>query len=283
MLKQILPLLFLSSFALSQKEFEKYGPMGSEVFTDLKLAIAKEKKVYKLDLSFQKPEPKLYDKMCKLTDLQALRLVNNELGDYPKNFDALVNLVYFGSYNNKFKTFPPDLKPFFNLHFIEIQHSEIDSIPASIAYLNKLQTLRFGNTDDTLSLPVTLKYLKNLKEISFENCVMDSFPRQIFNLPKVNYISLSNTNTHFITRECEKLNNLEVLIIENNPIASLPFEIYKASKLRIISLRGNKIEKIPDSISQLENLTLLDLRGNPMNPEEIEKLRYLLPGCEIKF
>ncbi|MEI8138031.1 MAG: leucine-rich repeat domain-containing protein, partial [Bacteroidota bacterium] len=67
------------------------------------------------------------------------------------------------------------------------------------------------------------------------------------------------------------------------PLTQLPFDIYKAQKLRLISLRGNKLTKLPDSISQLENLTLLDLRGNLIEKEEIEKLKILLPSCEIKF
>jgi len=283
MFKRFFIPLLICTTALGQKEFDKYGPMGSEVYTDLKTAIGIEKKVYKLDLSFKKLDPKLYDKLYKLTDLQALKLSTNEVTVYPKNFDALFNLIYFASYNNKFTTFPPNLKPFYNLHYIELQHTKIDSIPAQIAYLNKLQTLKFGNTDDTLKLPATFHFLKNLKDVSFENCVMDSFPKQLFRLPMLNYLSLSNTNTFYLTKHFERLQNLEVLIVENNFLSKIPFEIYKAKKLRFISLRGNKIEKIPDSISQLENLTLLDLRGNPIPPEEIEKLKVLLPGCEIKF
>ncbi|MBA3664862.1 MAG: leucine-rich repeat domain-containing protein [Bacteroidetes bacterium] len=280
----ILPLFLLGSlFSFSQKEFDKFGPMGSEVYTDLKTALAIEKKVYKLDLSFQKLDPKMFEKLGKLTDLQALKLGTNEVTTYPKNFDALYNLIYFASYNNKFTTFPPNLKPFFNLHYIEIQHSLIDSIPAQIAYLNKLQSLKFGNTDDTLKFPVTFHFLKKLTDVSIENCILDSLPKQLFNLPLLNYLNLSNTNTHYITRHFERLPNLEILIIENNPIKVIPFEIYKAQKLRVLSLRGNSIEKLPDSMSQLQNLTLLDLRGNPISAEELEKLKILLPGCEIKF
>lgn len=269
--------------AFSQSEFDKFGPLGSETYTDLKKAIAIEKKIYKLDLSYKKLEKKQYDKLYKLTDLQALKLSGNEVTDYPKNFEALINLVYFASYNNKFTSFPPNLKPFSNLHYIELQHTKIDSIPARIAFLNKLQTLKFGNTDDTLFLPTTFHFLKNLKDISIENCVLDSFPKSLFKVPGLNYLNLSNTNTFYITRHFERLQNLEVLIIENNQLTKIPFDIYKASKLRFISFRGNKIEKIPPSISQMENLTLLDLRGNPIAPEDIEELKLLLPGCEIKF
>lgn len=286
MIKHYTTLIYLCLFSLkiiSQKEFEKFGPYGSILQTDLKEALKTENKVYKLDLSYKNLDPKLLEKLYTLKDLQALKFNTNELIEYPKNFDALTNLVYFATYNNKFKFFPPNLKPFYNLYYLEFQHTKIDSIPAQIAYLNKLQTLKFGNTDDTLKLPNTFQYLKNLKELSIENCILDSFPKQLFKLTNISFLSLSNTNTFYLTKHFERFQNLEVLIIENNHLTRIPFEIYKAQKLRIISLRGNKLTKLPESISQLESLSLLDLRGNPIDREEIEKLKILLPGCEIKF
>lgn len=281
--KLIIALFLWSFFTKGQNEFDKYGPFGSMTYTDLKEALKIEKKVYKIDLSYQKIDPKLYEKLSKITDLQALKLSTNELTEYPKNFEALYNLVYFASYNNKLKTFPLNLKPFSNLHYLELQHTLIDSVPAQIAYLNKLQSFKFGNTDDTLKLPSTLHFLKNLKDVTIENCVMDSFPKQLFKLSSLYYLNLSNTNTYYLTRHFERLPNLEVLIIENNHLTEIPFDIYKAYKLRVISLRGNKLRKIPDSICQLENLTLLDLRGNNLTIEDLEELKILLPGCEIKL
>lgn len=281
---KIIAIFFTLSLALTgQNEFDKYGPFGSMTYTDLKEALKIEKKVYKLDLSYQKLDPKLYDKLSKITDLQALKLSTNELTNYPDNFDALYNLIYFASYNNKLTTFPPNLKPFSNLHYLELQHTAIDSIPAQIAYLNKLQSFKFGNTDDTLKLPTTLHFLKNLKDISIENCVMDSFPKSLFKLKSLYYINLSNTNTWYLSRHFERLVNLEVLIIENNHLTQVPFDIYKAKNLRMISFRGNQLTRLPDSICHLENLTLLDLRGNSISAEELEKLKILIPGCQIKI
>jgi len=284
MLKRSLLFLLLTATALlrAQKEFDKYGPYGSQVYTDLKEALRIEKKVYKVDLSYQKLDPKLYDKLASLSDLQALKLSGNEVTTYPKNFETLFNLLYFASYNNKMTSFPP-LKGLYNLQYLDLQHTLIDSIPSQIAYLGKLQSFKFGNTDDTLKLPVTLRFLKNLKDISIENCVMDSFPKLLFKVSKLYYLNLSNTNTWYLSKHFERLQNLEVLVIENNHLSQIPFEIYKAYKLRVISLRGNNLTKLPDSISQLENLSLLDLRGNPFDPDEIEKLKLLLPGCEIRF
>ena len=50
----LLLLVTLSIFLSAQKEFDKYGPFGCQVYTDLKEALKIEKKVYKVDLSYQK-------------------------------------------------------------------------------------------------------------------------------------------------------------------------------------------------------------------------------------
>ena len=200
-----------------------------------------------------------------------------------KNMDKLINLVYFASFNNKLNSFPPNLKSYNTLHHLELQHTLIDSIPASIAYLNRLQTLRFGNTEDSLKLPITLRYLKKLTELNIENCIMDSLPKELFKINSLKYLFLSSTNTWYLSKHFENLPELEVMVIENNNLTNLPFDIYKAQKLRIISLRGNKLTRLPESISQLENLTILDLKGNPLEKGELEKLKALLPGCEIRF
>ncbi|MCA6435401.1 MAG: leucine-rich repeat domain-containing protein [Bacteroidetes bacterium] len=288
MLRKSIKLIILLCFIYKplyqqQDEFDKWGVAGSMVYTDLKLALKIEKRVYKMDLSYKPVDLKQLDKLQKLTDLQVLKLSTNNVTAFPKNFDALTNLIYFASYNNALTTFIPNAKPFFNLHFLELQNTKIDSIPAQIAYLNKLETFRFGNTDDTLKLPSTLIYLKNLKELNLENCILDSFPKQVFKLPSLKYLFLSNTNTHYITKHFERLEKLEVLVIENNHLQRIPYDIYKAKNLRILSLRNNKLNNLPESISELINLTILDLRGNKIDNERIEELKLLLPGCEVKF
>jgi len=266
-----------------QNEFDKYGPFGSKVFTDLKVALEVEKNVYKMDLSYIKLEPKLYAKIGKLKDLQALKLSGNEINTYPSNFCDLFNLVYFASYNNEFKSFPNDLKKLINLNYLEFFGSKIDSIPADIAYLTKLKTLKISSTNDTLKLPTTLKYLKYLKEVTIENCILDSFPKELFKIPNLNYLNLTNTNMFYITKHFERFVNIEVLVLDGNQLQTLPFDIYKAKKLRFLSLKNNHLQKMPDTICQLENLTTLDVKGNGFSKEYIEELKALLPGCEIRF
>lgn len=274
---------FFLSRLLAQNEFDKYGPMGSRVYVDLKEALKTESPIYKMDLSYKKLDPKLYEKISSIKDLQVLKLSGNEVKDFPKNIGDLFNLVYFASYNNPFTSFPPDFKKLVNLTHLELSQTKIDSIPASIAYNSKLKAIKFTDTEDTLKLPVTLKYLKNLEDLQIENCIMDSFPKQIFKISSLKFLYLAKTNTHFISGHFERLSNLEIFILENNPISSIPANIYLAKKLRVISLRNNQLTKLPDTISQMENLAMIDLRGNPMTKEYIEELKALLQGVEIKF
>lgn len=257
--------------------------MGSKVYVDLKEALKVEAGVYKMDLSYKKLDPKDYARLHKLKDLQVLRLSGNEVNEFPKNIGDMFNLIYFCSINNYFTGFPADFKKLQNLYHLELSFTNIDSIPAEIAYLQKLRTIKFTDTDDTLKLPTTLKYLKNLQDLQIENCIMDSFPKQIFKVPSLRFLYLSKTNTYSLTSHFDKLPNLEVMIIENNPIASLPNNIYLARNLRLISLRNTKITRLPDTISQMENLALLDLRGTAISQEEIEVVKALLPGCEVKY
>lgn len=276
--------LLFSTFCNSQQnEFDKYGPFGSQVFTDLKVALEVERNVYKMDLSYKKLDPKLYAKLGKLKDLQALKLSSNEINTFPPGFGDLYNLLYFASYNNEFNSFPSDLKKLGNLNYLEFFGSKIDSIPADIAYLSKLKTLKISSTNDTLKIPTTLKYLKNLKDVTIESCILDSFPKEIFKIPNLNYLNLTNTNIFYITKHFERFINLEVLILDANQLQSLPFTIYKAKKLRFLSVKNNHLQKMPDTICQLENLTVLDVRGNGFSKEYIEELKALLPGCEIRY
>lgn len=273
----------VSTGLLAQKEFEKYGPMGSRVYVDLKEALSVGAGVYKMDLSYKKLDQKDYQKICKLKDLQVLKLSGNEVTEFPKNFGDLFNLLYFASYNNPFTAFPEDLKKMYALNHLELSHTKIDSIPACIAYLPKLKTIKFTDTDDTLKLPSTLRYLKKLEDIQIENCIMDSFPRQIFWVSSLKFLYLSKTNTYSLSTHFERLPNLEVLIIEDNPITSIPSTIYKAKNLRLISLRNTKVTKLPDTMSQMENLALLDLRGCAFSKNDIDMFKAMLPGCDVKF
>ncbi len=63
--------------------------MGSKVYVDLNDALKVEKGVYKMDLSYKKLDPKIYNKISHLHDLQALKLNGNEVKEFPKDFVSM--------------------------------------------------------------------------------------------------------------------------------------------------------------------------------------------------
>lgn len=288
-IKNLLYLFFLIAGATRAQEdpkksaFDNYGPFGAYVYTDLKDALKDELKVYKMDLSYKAVDPKLWPKITRLKNLQALNLQSVSASQWPPDFTSLYNLVYLGSYNNGFTAFPEKFGALSNLMYLEVINSKIDSLPSEIAYLKKLKTFRFSNAGDTLRLPNTLKYMKSLTEVMIESAALDSLPRAIFEVPTLKTLVLANCSIQAMPDTLDKARNLEVLVLDFNKLNTLPRQIYKCDKLFYLSLKKTQITKLPDTICHLKNLATLDLRETPIatNKWAIEELKILLPGCKI--
>lgn len=275
--------MFSSYIIYSQQSmFNMYGPFNAEVYKDLKPALKIPNQVYKLDLSYQTIEPKLFNKIGTLSNLMNLQLNSNNITALPESFCNLHNLVYFSSLNNPLK-WTCSFFNFPNLQYLEIGNANIDSIPASIIACQYLKTIKIYSNADTLSISSKIKYLKKLTEIVIENTVLDSCPKILFKNPSIKTLVLNQTNTWYLPNTFHLSENLEVLAIENNPLQSIPWNIYQLKNLRILSLRNTKITKLPDSISELKNLEYLDIRGTPISKDDIEILKALLYGVDIKY
>jgi len=274
--------VFVSFYSYSQTPFDIYGPFNSEVYKDLKIALKNANQVYKLDLSYQIIDAKLWNKIGQLKNLMNIQLNSNGITVFPNSFCELHNLVYFSSLNNPIEQWPCSFMNFPNLQYLEIGNSKIDSIPNSILACQYLKTIKLYSNADTLHISKNIKYLKKLSEIIIENAVLDSCPKILFKNPYLKTLVLNQTNTWYLPNNLNTAENLEVLAIENNPISYLPWNIYQLKKLRILSLRNTKILKLPDSISELRNLEYLDIRGTQISKEDLEILKALLYGVDIK-
>ena len=121
-MRNCLTLLILLTTMVSkgQVAYDRFGPYGVTVHTDLKIALKTPEQVYKLDLSYQAIEPKLFQKFDKFTSLQTLHFSSNSLSVWPENISSLGNLVYLATFNNEFTTLPKDFKKFPNLMYLEL-------------------------------------------------------------------------------------------------------------------------------------------------------------------
>lgn len=266
---------------LSQSAFDIYGPFNSQVFKDLKTSLKSPSDVYKLDLSYQSIDPKMFAKIGHLTNLMNLQLNSNGLTTLPPSFCDLHHLVYFSSLNNPIQQWSCSFFNFPNLQYLEIGNGKIDSIPHSIIACQYLKTIKLFSNADTLKISSNIKYLKKLSDLLIENTVMDSCPYILFKNAHLKTLVLNKTNTWYLPENIGTAENLEVLAIENNPLKNIPWNIYQLKHLRVLSLRNTQITKLPDSISELKNLEYLDIRGTPISKDEFEILSALLYGVKI--
>ena len=147
------------------------------------------------------------------------------------------------------------------------------------------------NKDDLLSLDkiiandTNIKYipkeigkLQNLIEINFSNINMSVFddniikevPPEIYNLPYLSKLNLSNNKIKNIPNGIYKLSNLRELDISNNDIVEIPEEISRLISLKELYLSNSglvsiskriftkSIINIPKKFTNLQYLTILD-------------------------
>ncbi len=142
----------------------------------------------------------------------------------------------------------------------------IDTLGNEYLYADDINNL----SNETLALH--LSYLE-LTEI----------PKKVFDNAQLKFLILSDNRLKHVPSEIGKLKNLIYLDLHHNQIPNLPSEIGKLEKLIGFDLSSNKLNKLPNEIGNLFNLKLLVLEGNPISDTEKEKIRKLLPNCEITF
>ncbi|KAA1264534.1 leucine-rich repeat domain-containing protein (plasmid) [Leptospira interrogans] len=80
-------------------------------------------------------------------------------------------------------------------------------------------------------------------------------------------------------------NPLDVLVLNlsEQKLKALPKKIGQLKNLQELNLDANQLTTIPKEIGQLQNLQTLYLRNNQFSIEEKERIRKLLPKCQIYF
>jgi Leucine-rich repeat (LRR) protein len=111
--------------------------------------------------------------------------------------------------------------------------------------------------------------------------LMEIDPR-IGELRNLKELYLGKNNFETIPQEIFSLDNLEQLHIYNNNLESIPSDISKLINLKFLMIQDNQIETLPKEIGMMKGLLFIDLSGNPLKEGEVERLKSLLPICQIK-
>jgi Leucine-rich repeat (LRR) protein/energy-coupling factor transporter ATP-binding protein EcfA2 len=232
-----------------------------------------------LDLSFNSFSifPKEIGELTKLT---WLGLEGNLLTSLPKEIGELKNLLTLYLANNKLTNLPANIGELEKLTMLDLRGNQLVGLPNEIGKLENLNYLYLGY-NLLQSLIPEIGELKYLYILDLSNNQLTSLPQEIGSFEYLYYLDLSNNQLTSLPNEIGELLYLSTLNLSGNQLTNFPKEIGEFVYLYSLDLSGNQLTSLPDEIGKLQYLYSLNLTGNNISKTEIEKIRRLLPNCEI--
>lgn len=227
----------------------------------------------------------IVEKASKNSKLKYVNLRKSRL-DYIPEF-ASKEIEFLDLSCNNLTQFPLWILKLENLKFLNIGSNDIFFVP-SLKHMN-LETLKiYKNKIFDIELCKSIKFL-NLYLNNFE-----TFPKQVFELEKLEFLSYCDCKLKIFPKELCDLHSLKWLCfvsnkIENLPdnfvylknligikfgknnIKELPLKFGDLSNLKEISFYCNKLTELPDSFFNL-NLNKLNMSKNKLTEECLFKL-----------
>ena len=147
----------------------------------------------------------------------------------------------------------------------------------------------FFNTDIYLSrkflaaIPSSIAQLQNVKWFDLSDNKISHIPESIGRLQVLETVNLKNNQIKSIPESIGQLKNLACLYLKYNQIETIPLSIGHIYDLERLYLSHNLISYLPESIGRLQNLEKLWIDDNPISESEINKIKKLLPNCNVIF
>lgn len=217
--------------------------------------------------------------ITRLTNLKKLSISSDYKDEYkylPESFGQLTNLEYLDLKEYKGESLIPHLKNFKKLKYLATEGINLMSMPADMARLKELKTLkikRSGRKEDVLHVDPALSTLESLEEVYIQSSG-GTISEAIFNLPKsikrlelevniwssdipiLSALPLGKLIKHFEKLEILRLKNIDII----NDDVKLDFD----HPLKSIVIDG-KCETMPSALSNLKQLEYLTFFGSKMS------------------
>ncbi len=265
----------------TKESMYNYGSIKDEFYIDYNWALKYSNEVSKLKL--ENTELQDITKINKLKKLQVLRLQNNKLSVLSDNLGDLSNLLYLEINQNPITALPQTISKLFLLNELKIHKSSLQKLPNNFALLKNLKILEIQNNSEKLQTDSALFFMPSLREILFYNTPLKQFPLGLQTCSKLSIVTIVQCGIDSIPQSFFNQNPVKELVLANNQINEIPKEVIDLKSLEILILKNNQIKNLPESLCFLKNLKTIDLTGNPIDLNDLDVLRILMPQTTIIF
>ncbi|XP_040210619.1 malignant fibrous histiocytoma-amplified sequence 1 homolog [Rana temporaria] len=164
----------------------------------------------------------------KFKDLQILKMTpereNNlscHMSFIPKEIQLLTNLTALYLDTNELGEIPPEVGTLKNLRRLTLSNNSLQVLPAELAKLQNLQSLHLANNGFTV-FPVVICQLLNLTFLDISDNQLEAIPPSINQLRKLQTFLLMINRIKFLPEEFCCLTKLSCLWLGNNELRELP-------------------------------------------------------------
>jgi Leucine-rich repeat (LRR) protein len=188
-------------------------------------------------------------------------------------------------------------EPLYRKKKISVKLDDLESkFPVELLNIKDLTNLEVigGNISYLSEFISELHFLESLTLVTTK---ITQFPKEVFELPHLKYLSLKNNrikeipiltkktninililNKNYISNldflECN-FENLEYLDLGNNLLKAIPNYFESLKKIKRLNLENNQINEIPYILTNLKNLDHLSIDNNQFNQDQLNKIHEL--------
>lgn len=203
--------------------------------------------------------PQLYLEICQLRELKKLEMDTNQLTEIPSEIRHLQKLKHLDLSSNQLKNIPSELGQLLKLEYLDMSYNQLTGLPSELGQLQKLGSLRLSKNSLT------------------------NIPSEVGQLEQLELLDLSWNELENLPPEMGQLKRLLSLDLSFNYLTQIPKTVGLLEELKVLNLASNDLAQLPSEIGNLQKLQSLNLRSNPLSEEQIDKIRKLLPDCDIQF
>ena len=166
------------------------------------------------------------------------------------------------------------------LKVLVLRLNNLSKLPENIGSLSVLQTIDIYNP--ITEVPASLMNLKQLENLKFEGAEFTDFPEQVFALPKLKSLIISQFDTRnkikVLPDNFDRLPLLEELSLRNAALSEVPASVGRLPKLENVYLNANNLTKLPQALAENPRLTYVNINDNPLDFKQfiksIEKIQW---------